>query len=196
MHYVTLDDLDLLGWAKSDPKGFISSLGKSAIIDEIQRFPLLTVAIKYALDNENACFFMTGSSTMGLMDTTADTLAGRIKIISLPTACWGEELGKPVHSILDDKANLPQIRDAYRNLKKAVTYGQFPEVVSRHDEEEKQDILINYRNTYFTRDLRGLKQFEDRLNRPVKRILFYMGEKYDTVDDINFIPIGAIFRGK
>ena len=45
------------------------------------------------------------------------------------------------------------------------------------------------------RDLRGLKQFEDRFNRSVKRILFYMGEEYDTANDINLIPIGAIFRG-
>lgn len=352
LKYVTLDDLDLLDWAKSDPKGFVSSLGDSAIIDEIQRFPLLTVAVKYAIDNENACFFMTGSSTMGLMDAAADTLAGRIRIISLPTVCWGEDQGKPVHSILDGKAGLPQIREAYRNLKRAIAYGQFPEVISMHDEEDKKDVLVNYRNTYFTRDLmqlsnienldgllavfhhlirslgshleisnfareagishptakkylnalnqaqmtfklygyqygpakrylkagktyfsdngiinsfnaklsegqlienfviselekrrklgflkteqffyyksmagneidlvfemndtvyvieikstkrpgprdlRGLRQFKDRLNRPVKRILFYMGEEYDTNGDITLIPIGAIFRGK
>ena len=43
--YATLDDLDHLDWAKRDPKGFISSLGNRAIIDEIQRHPLLTVAV-------------------------------------------------------------------------------------------------------------------------------------------------------
>ena len=79
--YATLDDLDHLDRAKRDPKGFISALGKQAIIDEIQRHPLLTVAVKYALDNEKARFLMTGSSTLGLLDATADTLAGRIDII-------------------------------------------------------------------------------------------------------------------
>jgi len=54
--YATLDDLDLLQWAKSDPKGFVSSLGKVAIIDEIQRLPSLTVAVKYAIDNEGVRF--------------------------------------------------------------------------------------------------------------------------------------------
>ena len=54
--YATLDDLDHLDWAKRDPKGFISHLGSQAIIDEIQRHPHLTVAAKYAIDNENARF--------------------------------------------------------------------------------------------------------------------------------------------
>jgi len=31
--YATLDDLDHLDWAKRDPKGFIGSLGRHAIID-------------------------------------------------------------------------------------------------------------------------------------------------------------------
>lgn len=31
--YVTLDDLDLLDWARRDPKGFISSLGDRGIVD-------------------------------------------------------------------------------------------------------------------------------------------------------------------
>lgn len=89
--YATLDDLDHLDWAKRDLKGFIGSLGKKAIIDQIQRHPLLSIGVKYAIDNEKARFLMTGSSTLGLLDATADTMAGRIDIISLPPVCWGEE---------------------------------------------------------------------------------------------------------
>ena len=71
--YATLDDLDYLDWGKRDPKGLISHLGKKAIIDEIQRLPMLTVAVKYAVDNEKARFLMTGSSTLGLLDAAADS---------------------------------------------------------------------------------------------------------------------------
>jgi predicted AAA+ superfamily ATPase len=118
--YATLDDLDYLDWAKRDPKGLINHLGKRAIIDEIQRLPVLTVAVKYAVDNEQARFLMTGSSTIGLLDAAADSLAGRIDIVPLPTACWGEELGSPAHSILDGQAPPPQIRAAGRSLTGAV----------------------------------------------------------------------------
>jgi predicted AAA+ superfamily ATPase len=145
--YATLDDLDFLDWAKRDPKGLISHLGKKAIIDEIQRLPMLTVAVKYAIDNEKARFLMTGSSTLGLLDTAADSLAGRIDIVSLPTACWGEELGPPTHSILDDQAPLLQIKEANRTLQRAMTYGQFPEVLNQEKDSDKHEVLINYRNT-------------------------------------------------
>ena len=159
--YATLDDLDYLDWAKRDPKGLISHLGKKAIIDEIQRTPMLTVAVKYALDNETARFLMTGSSTLGLLDAAADSLAGRIDIVSLPTACWGEELGGPTHSILDDQASPPQIKEGSRSLSEAMTYGQFPEVLIQEKDENKHEVLVNYRNTYFTRDLMQLSNIEN-----------------------------------
>ena len=159
--YATLDDLDHLDWAKRDPKGFISHLDNQAIIDEIQQHPLLTVAVKYAVDNEKARFLMTGSSTLGLLDAAADTLAGRIDTISLPTACWGEEQENPTHSILNERAKPPQIKEANRCLTKAITYGQFPEVLIQENDTGKQEVLVNYRNTFFTRDLMQLSNIEN-----------------------------------
>ena len=159
--YATLDDLDHLDWAKRDPKGLISHFGKKAIIDEIQCLPMLTVAVKYAADNEKARFLMTGSSTLGLLDAAADSLAGRIDIVSLPTACWGEELGGPTHSILDDQASPPQIKEANRSLAGSMTYGQFPEVLIQEKDGDKHEVLVNYRNTYFTRDLMQLSNIEN-----------------------------------
>lgn len=159
--YATLDDLDYLDWGKKDPKGLVSKLGVHAIIDEIQHLPLLTVAVKYAIDNENARFLMTGSSTIGLLDAAADTLAGRIEILSLPTACWGEELGGPTHSILNGRADPPLIKEANRRLTEALTFGQFPEVLSQEGGDEKHHILLNYRDTYFTRDLMQLSNIEN-----------------------------------
>lgn len=159
--YTTLDDLDDFAWAKQDPKGFVSRLGKTAVIDEIQRLPILTVAVKYAVDNEAARFYMTGSSTVGLLDAAADSLAGRIALISLPTACWGEEAGPPTHSIFHDRADFRQIKEAHRRLDGALTYGQFPELIAQQSNEEKESILTNYRNTYFTRDLMQLSNIEN-----------------------------------
>ncbi len=159
--YATLDDLDYLDWAKRDPKGLISHLGDKAIIDEIQRLPMLTIAVKYAVDNEKARFLMTGSSTLGLLDAAADSLAGRIDIISLPTACWGEELGGPTHSFFSDQAPPLQIKEALRSLSGAMTYGQFPEVLIQKKDSDKHEVLVNYRNTYFTRDLMQLSNIEN-----------------------------------
>ena len=159
--YATLDDLDYLGMAKRDPKGFISKLGNLAIVDEIQRLPVLTVAVKYAIDNEGARFLMTGSSTLGLLDAAADTLAGRIDIVSLPSACWGENQGESTHLILNEPTGFLQIKEANRELAMAITYGQFPEVLIQEKDEDRHQVLVNYRNTYFTRDLMQLSNIEN-----------------------------------
>jgi hypothetical protein len=161
VNYVTLDDLDLLDWAKSDPKGFVTALKGSAVIDEIQRLPILTVAVKYAVDNENARFVMTGSSTIGLLDAVGDTLAGRINILALPTLCWGESYGRATHSIFGEKAAVPEIKKARRSLSAAVSYGFFPEVVKQKNDNDRQSLLQNYKNTYFTRDLMQLSNIEN-----------------------------------
>ena len=69
------------------------------------------------------------------------------------------------------------------------------------------DLLFEVDNTVYAveikatkrpgpKDYQSLKQFEDRLKRPVKRILFYLGEEYSAVDGIRLIPIGALHRGK
>lgn len=161
LRYITLDDLDYLDWAKRDPKGFILGLGQKAIIDEIQRLPILTVAVKYAIDNQGALFFMTGSSSLGLLDSAADTLAGRINLLSLPTACWGEDLGEPDHLIFSEETNPVKIKEAQRRLADAIAYGQFPEVLTKTHQEKKQAILNNYKNTYFTRELMQLSNIEN-----------------------------------
>ncbi len=168
--YATLDDLDDLSWAQKDPKGFVQSLGKQAIIDEIQRLPVLTVAVKYAIDNQDARFIMTGSSTLGLLDAAADTLAGRMEIYSMPPACWGENEGDHTHYIFKDKLTIKQLRENNRFISDAITYGQFPEVLNQSSDNEKHDLLANYRNTYFTRDLMQLSNIE---NLEALLIIFY-----------------------
>ena len=159
--YVTLDDLDYLDWANRDPKGLVESLVPNAIIDEIQRYPRLTIAVKNAIDNQGAHILMTGSSSIGLTDVAADTLAGRINLYSLPTLCFGESIGKPTHSILTESLNPLQLTQAQRKLNAAVTYGQFPEVLTCVDSEDKKELLLNYRDTYFIRDLMRLSNIEN-----------------------------------
>ncbi|MBF0103870.1 MAG: ATP-binding protein [Deltaproteobacteria bacterium] len=158
--YFTLDDLDILALAEKDPKSIFEGHSR-IIIDEIQRVPKLTIGAKFAIDEQGATVFMSGSSRIGLLDASADSLAGRIEILELPPACWGEKQGESTHSIFDEKASPLQIKEAARRFELFLKYGGFPEVVSTDDEEQKNDILQNYRNTYFTRDLSLLSNIQD-----------------------------------
>jgi len=168
--FATLDDFDLLVWARRDPKGFIAGLGHRMIIDEVQRCPQLTVAIKHAIDENGARVLMSGSSTLGLLDAAADSLAGRVEIISLPTACWGEEEGPPTHDLFKERADPPDLAEGDRRLEAALSFGQFPEVLSLSSDEEKGLLLRNYRDTYFLRDLMQLSGLE---NAEGLRVIFH-----------------------
>jgi len=160
--YATLDDFDFYDWAQKDPKGMVADLSRQFIIDEIQRVPKLTVAVKYAVDNENALAIMTGSSSIGLLGSAADTLAGRINLDSLPTACWGEKDGPPQHDVFTETASLKTLKQGSRELESAMLYGMFPEVLMAASATEKEEILKNYRNTYFLRDILQMANLENQ----------------------------------
>ena len=83
--YVTLDDIATYQSAKADPKGFILSLPKPVVIDEIQRVPDLFVAIKEQIDLDRTAgrFVLTGSSSLQGFRDISDSLAGRIGIVDL-----------------------------------------------------------------------------------------------------------------
>lgn len=135
-HYISLDDFDYLTLAEKDPKALVGDHQK-LIIDEIQRVPKLTIAVKYALDEHQSTIIMTGSSRIGLLDSSADTLAGRIKFFHLPPACWGEDIGEPTHRIFKEQASLLLIKEANRALKSFLKYGGFPEILSLKQAKDK-----------------------------------------------------------
>jgi len=158
--YVNLDNMDYLTLAQKDTKA-ICDLSNKLIIDEVQRVPKLSIAVKYAIDEQKANIVMSGSSRIGLLDSAADTLAGRIDILSLPPCCWGENNGPPTHKIFEEKSNYLQIKEANRTLKDSLVYGGFPEVITQKTGDEKRNLLRNYRDTYFTRDLSLLSNIEN-----------------------------------
>lgn len=161
LKYVTLDDFDYLDWAKRDPKGFVQGVMPAAIIDEIQRVPQLTIAVKQFIDDKRLTVLMTGSSSLGLLDASADSLAGRIRLVHFPTACWGEADGPVTHSFFNDEQSPIELAEAKRQFDVALTYGGFPEVAAESDITRKAEILRNYRDTYFLRDLAQLSNIEN-----------------------------------
>ena len=62
------------------------------------------------------------------------------------------------YATLDD---LDYLDWANRRLSGATTYGQFPEVLIQEKDSDKHEVLVNYRNTYFTRDLMQLSNIEN-----------------------------------
>ena len=83
--YITLDDRNYLSLALSDPEGFLASLPERVTIDEIQRAPELTLAIKRSVDAKRrpGRFLLTGSANLLQLPRLADSLAGRMECLFL-----------------------------------------------------------------------------------------------------------------
>lgn len=83
---LTLDDPGTLAAARHDPRGFVEQAGeRTLIIDEVQRMPELTVAVKASVDRDRrpGRFILTGSSDLSRLRGHKDSLAGRAMSLRL-----------------------------------------------------------------------------------------------------------------
>ena len=83
--YLNLEDIELRKFALSDPKGFLLNAGQKAIIDEVQYAPELLSYIQVITDREKIAgqFIISGSQNLLLMQSIAQSLAGRVAIFNL-----------------------------------------------------------------------------------------------------------------
>jgi uncharacterized protein len=93
--YITLDDRNYLELARQDPEGFLEGLPNPVTIDEIQRVPELTLAIKRSVDRDRQAgrFLLTGSANLLQLPRLADSLAGRMECLYLQPLTEAEKEG-------------------------------------------------------------------------------------------------------
>ncbi len=95
--YVSLDDRNSYQLASSDPKGFVGGLPEYVTIDEVQRVPELSLAIKQSVDfnRKPGRFLLTGSANLLQLPRLSDSLAGRMEWIELQPFSEAEKQGSP-----------------------------------------------------------------------------------------------------
>lgn len=93
--YLTLDNASVLSAAREDPQGFVQGLEGPVVLDEVQRAPELFLPIKAAVDQDTRAgrFLLTGSANVLLLPQLADSLAGRMEILTLWPFSQGELAG-------------------------------------------------------------------------------------------------------
>ena len=131
--YRTLDEPDLLSFARSDPVGFLDVGERRLVIDEFQRAPGLVLPLKACVDRDTrpGRFLITGSADLSALSSLQDALTGRlVRKVLLPlsqTELTGEQPRFLDAVLLGD---LPQpARDA-RPLEEVVAAGGYPEPVA------------------------------------------------------------------
>ena len=193
--YVTLDRLDALAAAESQPERFLEALDEPAIVDEVQYAPDLFRYVKIQADarpRAKGRLFLTGSQRYQMMQGVDESLAGRAGIV--------EMLGLSLREIRRDPFGSPFIPTAsYREQRSPVDAKTDPwEVMFRGDLPELNAdpgmsvtrYYDSYIETYLRRDVRDLAHVGDlaKFNRfmgIVARTHGQMLNKSDLADKVD-----------
>lgn len=168
LRYLTLDDELTLLAARQDPVGMVRTLDR-AIIDEIQRAPQLLLAIKKSVDEDRRAgrFLLTGSANLMALPTVADSLAGRMEILTLLPLSQSELHGVKANWLDAVFAGqLPTSATPLVGLELvfAVLRGGYPEAVSRDTPRRRTAWARQYIEAIIQRDVRDVAGV-DRLDQ-------------------------------
>lgn len=170
--YLTFDDAGVLSAAHTDPAGFLASLDGAVVLDEVQRVPELFLALKAAVDRDRrpGRFLLTGSANVLLLPRLADTLVGRMEILTLWSLSQGEIEGRSEGFIDALFAHaLPPLKsssETWTKLLDRLLVGGYPEVLTRATEERRSAWFNSYITTLLQRDVRDLAQIEGLTSVP------------------------------
>ncbi len=167
-YYVSLDDSAYLDLALADPQGFIDELPEQVAIDEVQRAPELTLAIKRSVDanRKPGRFLLTGSANLLQLPRLADSLAGRMECLSLHPLTVSEIRRSPGKFLAEFLAgNLRPKITASRTPKPSelpglLVAGGYPESIQR-DPDRADRWRRNYVKTIVERDIGDIADVKD-----------------------------------
>lgn len=162
----TLDDPATRASALEDMPGFVGQAGdRTLVVDEIQRLPELTLAIKAAIDRDRrpGRFVLTGSSSLLRVRGLADSLAGRVLRLGLYGLSQGELAGTDDDLVArlagPDLADLPNYRTTTtrKDYARLVGRGSYPEAVTLSPAVHRR-WLDSYLDAIVRRDLGELRR--------------------------------------
>jgi predicted AAA+ superfamily ATPase len=136
--YHLLEDPDLVGRVRADPRGFLETARPPAILDEIQHAPELLSYVRTLTDahpRRTGRWLLTGSQEAPLMRGVTESLAGRAAVLQL------------LPLSLEETPRVSLLR------------GGYPEVVARPSASGLW--FSSYVQTYLERDVRAISAIRD-----------------------------------
>lgn len=143
--YISFEDPDTRLRVQSDPKGFLRSIRRNCIIDEVQRFPEFLSYLQGILDDKSdpRKFVLTGSNSLLLSAKISQSLAGRARLLCvLPL----------------QRDELPET-ERPQDIDTMLFCGSYPRI---YDEKlEPTAWYGDYYQTYVEKDIRSLTHIEN-----------------------------------
>ena len=140
--FVSLDLPTQAEQAEKEPAAFLARVAAPAIIDEVQYAPALFRHLKAVVDERRGAFgqyLLTGSQRFTLMESVAESLAGRVDVIELEGLSLAEIVA--AHPV----DNIPAV----------ILRGGYPELHANPDIDTSA-FYNSYLATYLERDVRSL----------------------------------------
>ncbi|MFT4202537.1 MAG: ATP-binding protein [Chitinophagaceae bacterium] len=140
--YLSFENPEIQGQAEENPEKFLAQYKNGAILDEVQRVPVIFRYLQGILDknNKRGQFILTGSNNFLLQEQVSQSLAGRAGYLSLLPLSYAE--------LVDAKLNKT-------NVHQHILTGGYPEIWA---EGLKPDKWMNsYVQTYVQRDVRLIR---------------------------------------
>lgn len=164
--YWTFDDLGTLASARTDPEGFVAAIDGPAVLDEVQRAPGLFLPLKASIDRDRrpGRFLLTGSADVLALPRVAETLAGRMEVLTLwPLAqaeVEGVQPGFVDACFAGRPAHLRPGPASREDLVRRLLAGGYPEALARRREEARTRWFDAYVTSLLQRDVRDLAAIE------------------------------------
>lgn len=197
---VSLDNLEELLLAKSNPKLFLEKHPYPLIIDEIQKAPELLSEIKIIVDDYKyncletkkkieLLYVLTGSNQFELQKGISESLAGRTAILNLPSFTKNEllqispafEFFPDIELLKSKKVNTDKLyRNRYQIFEDIFLGGMPDYVINKLD---RNTYFNSYIQTYIEKDIK--KAIAVNKEREFLQLLEYLA--FRTGQQINFI---------
>lgn len=168
---ITLDDIDDLNLALTNPKAFLDNYSWPLVIDEIQKAPALLNEIKRRIDERKRKWLMkdepyqlmyvlTGSNQFELQQGIVESLTGRAGIIDMNSFTMAEKAKKkgnpfiPELSLLQERMKEGTKIYTRKEIFEEMFEGGMPERILGLSSRE--DFFKSYITTYLEKDVRML----------------------------------------
>ncbi len=183
--YFTLDDPVVAELARTDPAALIRGTQGLTVIDEAQAAPGLFPVIKREVDLHPAPgrFLLTGSANVFMLPKVAESLAGRMEVLTLEPLAQAELAGS-THNLVDAlfDARPWQRRSVHTeraDVVQRLLASGFPEALGRAEPQRRSAWFSAYLASLLQRDVRDITHIEGLHDLP--RLLALLGARSATL---------------
>ncbi len=164
--FLTFDDPMVLSQARKDPSGWLESLEKPIILDEVQRAPEIFLPMKRDVDlnRHPGRYILTGSANPLLLPKIGDSLAGRMGILTMYPFSQGEIRKREeifISTVFEKEIKSKKLTTLSRKEWASILLkGGYPPLQPLKREEDRHRWIRAYLQTMLGKDVRDLANIE------------------------------------